>query len=316
MRVAVVGAGAIGGFLAAALAHHGIDVAVVARGPHLEAIRREGIALVASDLGPFRARVAASDDLRDLGAFDAVLLTFKAHQWPALLEQLAPLAHSRTRIVTLQNGLPFWFVRTPPLQSVDPGGRIGALFDDRQTIGGVVHVSGHIVSPGVIHQSGGTRYVLGAPDGAPDAGIEALAAKMRAAGLQAELDQNVRETVWLKLVNNVGLNTVSTLRERTIHAMLVDPTTRSEVRELMLEALAVGRALGVVREVDVEARIAYAERLGDVRTSMLQDAQAGRPLELEPIAGAVVELGERLGVRVAHLKRVCATLRARYGSRA
>ncbi len=314
MRIAVVGAGAIGGFIAAALAHGGLDVAVVARGAHLDAIRRDGITLAASDLGPFTARVAASDDLRELGGFDAILLTFKSHQWPALIEQLAPFARTSTRIVTMQNGVPFWFVRTPPLRSVDPDGRIGALFGDEQVIGGVVHVSGHIAAPGRIHQSGGTRYVLGAADGREDAGVDALVAAMRSAGLQAERGANLRETLWLKLVNNVGLNTVSTLHDLTIHAMLANPHTRTEVRELMLEALAVGRALGVVGEADVEARLVYAERLGDVRTSMLQDALAGRPLELDPIVGAVVELGERIGVPVPWLERIYASLRERFAS--
>ena len=314
MRVAVIGAGSIGGFLAAALARSGLDVAVVARGAHLDAIARDGITLVSSDFGPFSARVAASDDLAKLGSFDVLILTFKSHQWPALLEQLAPFAHTATRVVTMQNGVPFWFVRTPPLRTVDPQGRIGALFDDAQVIGGVVHVSGHIVRPGCIHQSGGTRYVLGTTDGRPDAGLDALVAAMRGAGLQAELDTDVREKVWLKLVNNVGLNTVSTLRELTIQAMLSNPQTRGEVRELMLEALAVGQALGVVREADVDARLTYAQRLGDVRTSMLQDALAGRPLELDPIVGAVVELAARLELPVPRLAAVYATLRERYGS--
>ncbi len=313
MRIAVVGAGAIGGFLAAALARGGHDVAVVARGAHLDAIRRKGIELVASDFGPFSVRVAAGSDLRDLGAFEVVIATFKAHQWPTLIEQLAPLSGSATRIVTLQNGVPFWYVRTPWLERVDPGGKIGALFDDTQALGGVVHVSGHIVEPGRIHQSGGTRYVLGSPDGRIDAGVDALVAAMQLAGLHAERDEDVRATVWLKLVNNVGLNTVSTLYERTIHAMLSDAPRRAEVRALMCEALEVGRALGVVQNVDVETRIAYAERLGDVRTSMLQDALAGRPLELDPIVGAVVELGTRLGVPVPRLNETYHTLRARYG---
>ncbi len=310
MRIAVVGAGAIGGFIAAALARSGADVAVVARGAHLDVIRRKGITLVHSDLGPFTAKVEASDDLRSLGTFDAALLTFKAHQYPELLPQLERLAESDATIVTLQNGVPFWYVRTPPLQSVDPRGRIAALFPDERVVGGVVHVSGHIVEPGKIHQSGGMRYAFGAPNGGTTRRVEMLVSAFDRAELAPQLDENIRATVWLKLVNNVGLNPVSTLHRLTIRQMLERPVTRDEVRALMYEALAVGQALRIVADVDIEARIVYAERLSDVRTSMLQDYEAGRPLELEPIVGAVVELGDRLGVPVPRVRNVHERLRA------
>ena len=163
-RVAVVGAGAIGGFLAAALAKSGVRVAIVARGAHLAAIRRDGLR-VESELGSFAVRVDASDDLRHFGDVDVLLLTFKAHQWPAFRAQLEPFAAGTSTVVTMQNGLPFWYVREPPLESVDPGGAIGNLFADDRVIGAVVHVSGQIVAPGVVRQSGGLRYVLGEPSG-------------------------------------------------------------------------------------------------------------------------------------------------------
>jgi 2-dehydropantoate 2-reductase len=302
-RIAVVGAGAIGGFLAAALAKSGLPVAVVARGTHLAAIRRKGIH-VESDLGSFAARVAASHDLRELGDFDAVLLTFKAHQWGEFLPQLRSLAKSDASVVTLQNGVPFWYVREPPLRSVDPGGLIGSLFPDERVIGGVVHVSGEIVEPGRIRQSGGLRYILGDPRGGSSARVEALATNFRDAGLAVEIDRNIRATVWLKLVNNAGLNPMSVLRTTTIKPMLADPQARAEVRELMIEALHVGEALGAVSGADVDQRIEYAARLNDVKTSMLQDYESKRPLELDPIVGAAVELGHRCGVDVTSLERV------------
>jgi 2-dehydropantoate 2-reductase len=297
----VVGAGGIGGFLAAALARAGLPVAVVARGEHLAAIRRDGLH-VESDLGAFDVPVEAAEDLRELGAFDALLLTFKAHQWPQLLPQLEPFASTGTTIVTLQNGVPFWYVREPPLESVDPGGRIGALFPDERVAGGVVHVSGHVARPGAIRQSGGTRYVLGAPRGGRDARVDALVETLRAASLAAEADENIRQTVWLKLVNNAGLNPVSALRGLTIKPMLADSAARAEVRALMEEALHVGQAMGVVREVDIDARIAYAARLDDVKTSMLQDYERGRELEAGPILGALIELAGRYGVEVPRLR--------------
>jgi 2-dehydropantoate 2-reductase len=311
MRIVIVGAGAIGGYIAATLARAGVDVATIARGAHLEAIRRDGITVLSSDLGQFTARIEASDDLRSLGIFDLAILTFKAHQWPSFLPQLAPAVQAGTTIVTLQNGVPFWFRRTPPLHTVDPNGAIGALIPDKQTIGGVVHVSGNIAEPGKIRQSGGGRFILGAMDPAVDKGLAQLVSGMRDAGLKPEVESNIRHFTWLKLINNASLNPVSTIHEVTIHQMLANPVTRGEVHQLMLETVAVGRKLGVVDDVDLDARMTYAQRLTDVRTSMLQDAQAHRPLELDPIVGAVVELGEDLGVPVPNLRAVYDELRAR-----
>jgi 2-dehydropantoate 2-reductase len=311
MRIVIVGAGAIGGYIAATLTRAGMDVAAIARGAHLEAIRRDGITVVSSDLGQFTVRIEASDDLRSLGTFDLALLTFKAHQWPAFLPQLAPAVHAGTTIVTLQNGVPFWFRRTPVLQTVDPNGAIGALIPDKQTIGGVVHVSGNIAEPGKIRQSGGGRFILGAIDPTVDERLTQLVSGMRDAGLKPEVETNIRHFTWLKLINNASLNPVSTIHEVTIHQMLANPVTREEVFALMLETVAVGRKLGVVDDVDLDARMKYAQRLTDVRTSMLQDAQAHRQLELDPIVGAVVELGEDLGVPVPHLRAVYDELRAR-----
>jgi 2-dehydropantoate 2-reductase len=239
-----------------------------------------------------------------------LLLTFKAHQWPSFREQLEPYAGGRATIVTLQNGLPFWFVREPPLARVDPGGTIGRLFSDEHVIGGVVHVSGRIVEPGVVQQSGGLRYVLGDPRGARTEGVEALAEIFSRAGLAAEVDPDIRQTVWLKLVNNAGLNPASVLRAMTIKPLLADPQARALVHALMSETLAVGQAMGVVANVDVDARIEYAARLDDVKTSMLQDYEGRRPLEIDPIVGAVIELADRYGVAVPRLREVYTAITA------
>ena len=304
----MVGAGAIGGFLAAALARAGQEVAVVARGRHLDAIRRHGIR-VQSDLGSFAVAVEASDSLNALGEPEVLLLTFKAHQWPEFLPQLRRFANKNVTVVTLQNGLPFWFVRDPPLRSVDPGGEIGRLFPDTHVIGAVVHVSGHVAEPGLIRQSGGLRYVLGAPGGGSSPAVERLAAVFRVGGLAAEVDRQIRTTVWLKLVNNAGLNPVSVLTRSSVKPMLADPGARALVRELMIETLHVGQTIGAVREVDVEERIEYAARLDDVKTSMLQDFERHRTLELEPILGAVLELAARHGVAVPRMREVYERLR-------
>ena len=273
-------------------------------------MRREGITVLSSDLGSFSVPVDASDDLRTLGVFDLALLTFKAHQWPAFRPQLEAAAAAGTTVVTLQNGVPFWFRRDPPLQTVDPGGAIGKLFRDDRTIGGVVHVSGHIAEPGKIRQSGGGRYIMHALDPDADELVTELATCMRDAGLTPEIEENIRHFVWLKLINNAALNPVSTLHRVTIHQMLANPATREEVRALMCETIAVGRALGVVDEVDAHDRIAYAMHVADVKTSMLQDSLANRPLELDPIVGAVIELADGVGVDVPHLRTVYNELRS------
>ncbi|HTU81787.1 MAG TPA: 2-dehydropantoate 2-reductase [Candidatus Acidoferrales bacterium] len=311
MRVAVVGPGGIGGFAAAALARAGHDVSVVGRGAHLEAVRRAGLTVDRSDIGAFRTRVRALADARELGTVDVALLAFKAHHWPSAIGALEPLGATDTTIVTLQNGVPFWYVRKPPLASVDPGGRIGTAFDDAHVVGAVVHVSGHVASPGHVVQSGGLRYVFGTPQrGQDDARAHTVVDLFASAGLAPELDPDVRATVWLKLVNNAGLNPASALHGMTLRALLEDPAARADARALMEEALAVGQALGVVREVDIEARLAYAARLADVKTSMLQDFEAGRDLELDPISGAIIELGERCGVPVPRTREAYHRLRA------
>jgi len=309
MRIVVLGAGGIGGFVAATLARAGYDVAVVARGPHLDAIRRRGLH-VRSALGEFDARLPASDRLAELGTFDLALAAFKAHQWAPWVDQLAPAARAGLVVATLQNGVPFWFARTPPLQSVDPGGRIGALFPDAQTIGAVVHTSGRIAEPGTIEQTGSTRYLFGDPAGGAGDAVRALCRMFAGAGLGAEPDPDIRATVWLKLVNNAGLNPVSALRRMTVRAMLDDASARAEIRALMLEAIAVGRATGAIGAVDVDARMEKMRGVADVKTSMLQDREAGRELESGPILGALIELADRTGVPVPLARAAHATLGA------
>ncbi len=312
MRLTIVGAGAIGGFIAAVLARGGVETAVVVRGEQLSAIRRHGLRVRSSDLGAFSAQVDAAADVRELPASDAYLLTFKAHQWPGFLEQMAAVAQMNVPIVTLQNGVPFWFERDPPLETVDPGGRLGALFGDERVIGGVVHVSGHLADPGVIVQSGGLRYLIGEATGHNGERIERLARTLRRAGLDVEIDGAIRRSLWFKLVGNASLNPMSVVTRMTIGQMMRDPSVLGEIRALMLEVLEVGKALGLVEnpEREAEDRIAYAARLDDVKSSMLQDAEADRSLEIDPIVGAAIELGKRYDVPMPREQAMYARLRA------
>jgi 2-dehydropantoate 2-reductase len=303
LRLAVFGAGAIGGFIAAALARSGVEVCVVARGAHLEAIRRHGLR-VESDLGAFTARLSASDDLRDFAGMDYVLVTFKSQQWDGVLAQFERAVAGGATVVTLQNGLPFWYSRERALQSVDPGGRILQALPYDRLIGGVVHASGHIAAPGFIRQSGGMLYPLGELDGTRTTRIVQLSQAFQAAGMSAPIEPEIRRNIWRKLVNNLALNPVSALTRARVQQMLSDPPVRALLRAIIEEGLAIARASGVEPGVDADERLKWAEHIADVKTSMLQDIEAGRPLELEPIAGAALELARYHGVAVPHIETV------------
>lgn len=303
MRIAIFGAGAIGGFIAAALARSRIDVCVVARGAHLEAIRREGLR-VSSDQGDFTVRVPASDDLRDFGDLDFVLVTFKSQQWDGVLPQFERAVAEQTVFVTLQNGVPFWYERDRALQSVDPGGKILGALPYQRIIGGVVHASGHVAAPGFVRQSGGMLYPMGELDGSTSERIRRLSAAFERARLSAPIEPEIRRNIWRKLVNNLALNPVSALTRATVQTMLNDPPVRALLRELIEEGLAIARASGVEPGVDADERLKWAEHIADVKTSMLQDLEARRPLELEPIAGAALELARRYGVAAPHVETV------------
>jgi 2-dehydropantoate 2-reductase len=303
MRLAVFGAGAIGGFIAGALARSGVDVCVVARGAHLEAIRARGLR-ISSQLGNFTVDVPASDDLREFGDLQYVLVAFKSQQWGGVLPQFERAIREGSVFVTLQNGLPFWYSREEALQSVDPGGRILRIFPYEQIIGGVVHASGHIAEPGHVRQSGGMLYPLGELDGSTTPRITALAQAFTHAGLNASVEPVIRRNIWKKLVNNLALNPVSALTRATVQRMLGDPPVRALMRAIIVEGLSIARASGVDPQADADERLKWIERVADVKTSMLQDLEAGRPLELEPIAGAALELARRYDLAVPHVETV------------
>jgi 2-dehydropantoate 2-reductase len=269
----------------------------------LEAIRRGGLH-VESDLGKFTVEVPASDDLRNFDDLDYVLVTFKSQQWDGVLPQFERAIRAGTVFVTLQNGLPFWYSRDRALQSVDPGGEILRALPYERIIGGVVHASGHIARPGFVRQSGGMLYPLGELDGSTTERITRLARAFQDAGLTAPIEPNIRRNIWRKLVNNLALNPVSALTRATVQTMLNDPPVRALLRAIIEEGLSIARASGVEPGVDADERLKWAEHIADVKTSMLQDLEARRPLELEPIAGAALELARYYGVPVPHTETV------------
>lgn len=305
MRFSIVGAGAIGGFIGAALARSGNDVGFTARGEHLRAMQKHGLT-VRSQIGNFCLNVYAADDLRKLERPDVILLTVKAHQLRELRAQIIPYRDPAITIIPMQNGIPFWYSPQWHLASVDPQGELAACMDPRQIIGSVVQVSGKIVEPGVIEQAGRRTYVFGELNGELTRRLRAIAAAFEQAQLNAQIESNIRWAVWYKLLGNVSLNPISALTRATIKTMIEDHRTAELLRQLMSESIAVARALGVELKINVEERLAMSAQLADVKTSMLQDVEARRRLELDPIVGAVVELAHRLAVPVPATQHVYA----------
>ena len=313
MRFCVVGAGAIGAYVGAALARGGADVILFARGPHLAAMRERGGVEVRSERGDFSAQVAATDDVTSVGPVDCIVIALKAHQIAPLLPQIETLLGPHTRVIGMQNGIPWWYFQRLGgqyeglvLHSVDPGGKLAAAFDPERVIGCVIYSSTEIESPGVIRHIEGTRFSLGRPDGRIDSAIEQVAAAFAAGGLKAPVERDLRSEIWLKLLGNASINPISALTRATIGGMLRDPDVEALVREMMAELWALAEALGVKIAVSIDKRIDGARRVGEHKTSMLQDVELGRPLELDVMLGAVVELGGVLHLPVPASRHVYA----------
>lgn len=298
MRVTVFGAGAIGGYLAAKLAAAGrVDLSLVARGPHLEAITSRGLTLI-EDSRESTHRVRATADATALGPQDYILLTLKAHSISPALAAIAPLLGEHTAVVTMQNGVPWWYFHASGgslegtrLETVDPGGRIWDAIGPERVIGSVVYPATEVDAPGVVRHVDGNRFSLGEPDGSISERTQALAAELIAAGLKAPVRPDIRSEIWVKLWGNVAFNPISALTGSTLDAIVGDPGTRAVARAMMVEAQAIGEALGIRFPIEVDKRIDGAGKVGDHKTSMLQDLEHGRPMEIDAVVAAVQELG-------------------------
>jgi len=311
MRICVVGAGAIGGFAGASLALGGHDVTFIARGANRDALAARGMTLTYEDGRRATARVAATDDFAKAGKFDAVLLAVKAHQLGDVAGRVEALCDADTLVLPLQNGIPFWYFHRHggphdgrAVESVDPGGRIASAIDARRIIGSVVFVAAERTAPGEIRHHGYNRFPMGELDGAKTARLENLSQAFVSAGLEAPILDDVRGEVWLKLWGNVSFNPVSALTGATMVDMCTDPVGRDLVIRMMRETQAVAEKLGIRFRLPIEKRIEGAARVGKHKTSMLQDAEAGRPLELEALVGSVVELGELVGVPTPTIRTI------------
>lgn len=310
MRVAVLGAGAIGAYVGAALARGGAEVALVARGAHLAAMQRDGVQ-VHSPRGDFAARVQATADPTEIGPVDVVFLGLKANSYAHCGPLLTPLLGPDTRVVAAQNGIPWWYfhgVAGPfagrRLESVDPGGAVSAVIPPERAIGCVVYCSTVIESPGVIRHLEGTRFSLGEPDGTVSGRCTDLSAAMVAGGLKCPVEPNLRNDIWIKLMGNIAFNPLSALTRATMVEIARHPGTRELVVAMMEETAAVARSVGVEPAVSIERRLSGAERVGAHKTSTLQDLEAGKPLELAPIIAAPIEIAAWSGVDVPMLRAV------------
>lgn len=298
MKIAIVGAGAIGGYLGAKLSLAGEDVTFIARNKNLEAIRANGFRLVLEDGSEQHAPAAkAVQRMAEAGPQDAVLLTVKAHQVVDLLPELRELFGPQTMLVTMINGIPWWYFHKLPgayegraLQSVDPGGRLAEAIEPERIIGSVVYPAAELVAPGVVKVIEGNRFTLGEPDGSRSERVEALAAALMNAGFKAPVARDIRNEIWVKLWGNLSFNPISALTHATLEDICRFPATRALAASMMAEAQAVAERLGVQFRISLDKRIAGAEAVGAHKTSMLQDVEHGRALELEALVGSVVEL--------------------------
>ena len=312
MKFLIAGAGAIGAYMGARMTRAGLDVTLFARGPHLRAMQEHGVR-VKSAGGDFDARPKLAATLEEIGPVDVVFLAVKAHSLTQLAPQLPPVLGPDTTVVSTQNGVPWWFFQGLSgagegirLERVDPGGVVAAAVEPRRVVGSIVYFSTEIIEPGVILHTEGNRISVGEPDGTRSGRCRHIAAALVASGLRCPVTTHIRNEIWVKILGNVAFNPISALTRATLAEMARDPQVAALVRNIMMETEAVARKLGFELPVSIDQRIAGAEKVGEHKTSMLQDLEAGRPLELEAVVGAVVELGERLGVPMPHTATVYA----------
>jgi 2-dehydropantoate 2-reductase len=313
VKFAVLGAGAIGAYVGAALARGGSDVTLIARGAHLQAMAEHGVR-VQSPRGDFTARPEVTSDLAAVADADVVFVALKAYSLPAIAPQLGRLLAPGAAAIWAQNGIPWWYFQSlqapadaaglTGLESVDPGGVIAASIGPEHNIGCVVFCSTEIVEPGVIRHVEGTRFTIGEPDGSDSPRVREISRAFAAGGLRAPVDPALRDQIWLKLVGNVAFNPITALTGATLGQLGTLPAMHDLLRALFAESAAVAARLGVTFPVSLDRRLEAGIAVGDHKTSMLQDLEAGKRLELECMTGAIVELAGRLGVDVPHTSTV------------
>ena len=314
MKIAIIGVGAIGGYVGSRLALAGEDVTFIARGPNLEALRNRGIRLISAD-GKEEAvpKVKATDDYAAAGPQDVVILAMKAHQVEAVAPQVSKLLGSDTVVVPMQNGIPYWYFHRYPgeladtqIKSVDPTGQISKQIPCERVVGCVVYPAAELLSPGVIKHVEGNRFPVGEPDGTTSMRVTRVSECLIRGGLQAPVLEDIRAEIWLKLWGNLTFNPISALSRATLAGICQYPPSRAIAAAMMTEAQCVANKLGITFRVSLEKRISGAERVGHHKTSMLQDVEAARTLEIDALLGSVVELARLTDTPTPHIDTVYA----------
>jgi 2-dehydropantoate 2-reductase len=312
MKICVVGAGSIGGLIAAYLARAGFDTSVVARGAHLRAIQAQGLTVVAPD-ERFTVKLPAAEDPAALGVQEIVFIGLKAHQIGAMLPRIKPLVGPLTVVVPAINGLPWWYFFREggpqdgqPIRCLDPQGLMLATLDPHRIVGCVVHAAAEVSAPGEVRSNGRRTFYLGEPDGSLSRRLNALADTMVHAGLEVHVSDNIRADVWMKLVGNLTFNPVGALTRANLTQICDNPGLIAFIRRMMEECNMVSAAYGVPQLISNDKRLELARGVGPVRSSMLQDLEAGRPMEIEPILGSVVELARTKGIAIPTIESLYA----------
>ncbi len=317
MKVCIYGAGAIGGYVGAQLAEAGADVSLIARGPHLKAMRENGLRLrIGGDEKV--ARVTCTDDPAELGPQDYIFVSLKAHAIPAVVDAMQPLLSNDTSVVTAVNGIPYWYfykhggaLEGTTLETIDPGAAQWNTLRPERAIGCIVYPATEVVEPGVIQHIYGDKFPLGEPGGEVTDRVRRLSQMMAAAGLRAPVLDNIRDEMWLKLWGNLCFNPISALTHATLDVITATPGTRAVAKAMMLEGQAIAEQLGVRFRVGVERRIDGAGAVGAHKTSMLQDLERGRAMEIDALVTVVQELGVLTGIATPTIDTVLALVQQR-----
>jgi 2-dehydropantoate 2-reductase len=318
MKICIFGAGAIGGYLGVKLAQAGIDVSLVARGPHLEAMQSNGLTLIEDGQERSTVSVNASDNAGVLGPQDYVIVTLKAHSVPAVVDRMQPLIGENTTLVSGVNGVPWWYFHKlggryegTRLSSVDPDNAQWNGFGPDRVIGCVVYPAAEVVEPGVVKHIEGNRFSLGEPDGSKSERARSLSQALTSAGLKAPVRPRIRDEIWLKLWGNLSFNPISALTHATLDVLCTDPGTRAVARGMMVEAQEIAEKLGAKFPIDVDRRIEGGAAVGAHRTSMWQDLELGRPMEIDALVSSVQELGRLTNTPTPTIDTVLALVQLR-----
>jgi 2-dehydropantoate 2-reductase len=313
MKVCIVGAGAIGGYMAVRIANAGHNVSVIARGPHLAAIKDRGMKLIEENDEFVAENLTATEFVGELGPMDVVLLALKAHQIVPIVNDMSVLLGPNTVIVTLQNGIPWWYFQNfagdyanQVVETVDPGGLLFNSIDPDRLIGCIAYPATTISKPGVIQHIEGNRFPVGELSGMKTERVQMVSDLFAESGFKSRILDDIRSEIWLKLWGNLTFNPISALTHSTLVDICQFPLTRQLAAEMMTEAQTVGERLGAHFRIPMEKRIAGAESVGKHKTSMLQDVEAGKPIEIESMLGAVIELAEVTGVQTPTLRAIYA----------